>query len=121
MFRQVGLWLGLLTRCFHSHRSLRLENLALRQQLAVLKRKHPRPRILSTSPTITKTARTVGWARKRRGAEFAAMPRVACYPVIDWVGCITVMIGPPSPKTFPSILNNMCAPCRDVSRREAHG
>src|SRR6516225_5108902 len=31
------------------------------------------------------------------------------------------MIGRPSPKTFPSILNNMCAPCRCVSRREAHG
>src|SRR5215471_17357947 len=45
MFRRVGLWLGLLTRCFQSHRNLLLENLALRQQLAVLKRKHPRPRI----------------------------------------------------------------------------
>jgi len=32
-----------------------------------------------------------------------------------------VMIGPPSPKTLPSILNKMCAPCRGVSRREAHG
>jgi len=45
MFRHVGLWLGLLTRCWQSHRSLLLENLALRQQLAVLKRKHPRPRM----------------------------------------------------------------------------
>src|SRR5207244_12592445 len=45
MFRHVGLWLGLLTRCLQSHRSLLLENLALRQQLSVLKRKHPRPRI----------------------------------------------------------------------------
>jgi putative transposase len=45
MFGYVGLWLGLLIRCFQTHRSLLLENLALRQQLAVLKRKHPRPRI----------------------------------------------------------------------------
>src|SRR5579864_7848618 len=45
MCRYVGLGLGLLTRCFRSHRSLLLENLALRQQLAVLKRKHPRPRM----------------------------------------------------------------------------
>src|ERR1700752_3581130 len=45
MFRHVGLWLGLLTRCLQSHRSLLLENLALRQQLAVLKRKHPKPRM----------------------------------------------------------------------------
>src|ERR1700757_3831330 len=43
MCRYVGLGLGLLPRCFRSHRSLLLENLALRQQLAVLKRKHPRP------------------------------------------------------------------------------
>ena len=45
MFRYVGLCLGLLTRCLQSHRRLLLENLALRQQLAVLKRKHPRPRM----------------------------------------------------------------------------
>jgi putative transposase len=45
MFRYVGLGLGLLTRCLQSHRSLLLENLALRQQLAVLRRKHPRPRM----------------------------------------------------------------------------
>jgi hypothetical protein len=35
MCRYVGLGFGQLTRCFRSHRSLRLENLALRQQLAV--------------------------------------------------------------------------------------
>jgi hypothetical protein len=40
-----GLWLGLLLRCVQSHRSLLLQNLALRQHLAVLKRKHPRPGI----------------------------------------------------------------------------
>src|ERR1700757_2974434 len=45
MFRYVGFSLGLLTCCLQSHRSLLLENLALRQQLAVLKRKHPRPRM----------------------------------------------------------------------------
>src|SRR6201981_3323434 len=43
MCRYVGLGLGLLPRCFRSHRSLLLENLALRQQLAVLKRTHARP------------------------------------------------------------------------------
>ncbi len=30
---------------FHTRRSLTLENLALRQQLAVLKRRHPKPRL----------------------------------------------------------------------------
>ena len=41
----MGLLLGLIFRLFHTHRSLLLENLALRQQLAVLKRKHPRPNL----------------------------------------------------------------------------
>lgn len=38
-----SLWLGLLVRSFCSRRELLIENLALCQQLAVLKRKHPRP------------------------------------------------------------------------------
>src|ERR1035437_10011429 len=39
----LRLWFGLLVRCFRSHRSLLVENLALRQQLIVLKRRHPKP------------------------------------------------------------------------------
>jgi hypothetical protein len=39
------LWSGSLSRRFHSRQSLLLENLALRQQLTVLKRQHPKPRI----------------------------------------------------------------------------
>src|SRR5260221_1544774 len=45
MFRFVGLCLGTLVRLLRARRSLLLENLALRQQLAVLKRRHPRPRL----------------------------------------------------------------------------
>ena len=45
MFRCFRVWVGLLARCFRSHRALLLENLALRQQLAVLKRRHPRVRL----------------------------------------------------------------------------
>jgi putative transposase len=45
MFRLFRLWLGLLARCFRSHRTLLLENLALRQQLTVLKRRHPKPKL----------------------------------------------------------------------------
>jgi len=30
--------------------------------------------------------------------------------MIDWVGCTTVMIGRPRPKTFPSILNICVCP-----------
>src|SRR6202162_934173 len=45
MFRFIGLCLGTLIRLLRARRSLLLENLALRQQLAVLKRRHPRPRL----------------------------------------------------------------------------
>ena len=45
MFHFLRLCLGSLSRCFHSRHSLLLENLALRQQLAVLKRRHPRPKL----------------------------------------------------------------------------
>ncbi len=45
MFNLFRLWFGAVIRIFRAQRSLMLENLALRQQLAVLKRKHPRPRL----------------------------------------------------------------------------
>jgi len=45
MFELLQLWFGALLRIFHTPRSLMLENLALRQQLAVLKRRHPKPRL----------------------------------------------------------------------------
>jgi putative transposase len=43
MFRFIGLCLGILVRFFRVRRNLLLENLALRQQLAVLKRRSRRP------------------------------------------------------------------------------
>jgi len=45
MFRFIGLCFGTLGSPLRARRSLLLENLALRQQLAVLKRRHPRPRL----------------------------------------------------------------------------
>jgi hypothetical protein len=45
MFHFFRFCLGSISRCFHSRRSLLLENLALRQQLAVLTRRHPRPKL----------------------------------------------------------------------------
>src|SRR5258708_4838345 len=45
MFRFIGLCLGTLVRLLRARRGLLLENLALRQQLAVLKPRHPRPRL----------------------------------------------------------------------------
>jgi len=45
MFQFICLCLGTLVRLLRARGSLLLENLALRQQLAVLKRRHPRPRL----------------------------------------------------------------------------
>ncbi len=45
MFDLFRLWFGTILRIFRSQRSLVLENLVLRQQLVVLKRKHPKPRL----------------------------------------------------------------------------
>jgi putative transposase len=45
MFNPFFLWFGALARVFHSRRGVVLENLALRQQLAVLKRRHLKPRL----------------------------------------------------------------------------
>src|SRR5260370_19556858 len=43
MVRFVRLCFGMLVRVFRRRQSLLLENLALRQQLVMLKRRHPRP------------------------------------------------------------------------------
>jgi hypothetical protein len=45
MFRFISLCFGTLVRLLRARGSLLLENLALRQQLAVLKRRHPLPRL----------------------------------------------------------------------------
>src|SRR5712692_4793215 len=45
MFHFIGVILASILRLFRARQSLLLENLALRQQLVVLKRRHPRPRL----------------------------------------------------------------------------
>jgi putative transposase len=45
MLRIIWLFVTNTFRCFHARRTLLLENLSLRQQLGVLKRRHPRPRL----------------------------------------------------------------------------
>src|SRR5262249_48390825 len=43
-----GILIGTLRSCLRTHRELALENLALRQQLAVWKARQPRPRLTRT-------------------------------------------------------------------------
>ena len=45
MLQAIELLVASVLRCFRSRRTLLIENLILRQQLVVLKRKHPRPRL----------------------------------------------------------------------------
>jgi putative transposase len=48
MVRWLGILVATLRSCLRTHRELALENLALRQQLAVWKARHPRPRLTQT-------------------------------------------------------------------------
>src|SRR5665213_2624888 len=63
MLNSIRLCLGTFARLFCSRRSLMLENLALRQQLAVFKRRHPRPRLTLLDKLFWVAARQVwsGW------------------------------------------------------------
>ena len=63
MLRFVRLFFGTIVRLFRSHRSLLLENLALRQQLSVLKRRRPRPSLSTLDRVFWVVARRVwsGW------------------------------------------------------------
>lgn len=45
MSQAIELVLATILRCFHAPRSLPLENLVFRQQLALFKRKQPKPRL----------------------------------------------------------------------------
>src|SRR6267143_3966025 len=63
MFRIIWLLVTTVFRCFHDRRTLLLENLALRQKLAVLKRKHSRPRLHTFDKLFWVLARKIwsGW------------------------------------------------------------
>ena len=59
----MGLLFGAILRLFRARRSLLLENLALRQQLAALKRRHPRPLLAAFDKAFWVLARKFwsGW------------------------------------------------------------
>jgi hypothetical protein len=63
MFPLVGLCFGVVVRLFRRRQSLLLENLALRQQLVMLKRRHPRPSLGLLDKLFWVIARRVssGW------------------------------------------------------------
>jgi hypothetical protein len=49
----------------------------------------------------------LGLGKETPGCRTRCVTSGRVLPMTDWAGCTTVMIGRPSPKTFPSILNNM--------------
>ena len=59
MLKIMRLCLGIIARLFCARRSLVLENLGLRQQLAVFKRRHPRPHPTFLDKLFCVTARQV--------------------------------------------------------------
>jgi transposase len=63
MVETIGLLLGGILRLFRARHKLLLENLALRQQLSALKRKHPRPRLTAFDKLFWVLARRLwsGW------------------------------------------------------------
>jgi putative transposase len=63
MIYVIWLFAGSILRLFHRRRRLLLENLALRQQLAVLKRRHPRPQLVPFDKAFWVLARRFwsGW------------------------------------------------------------
>jgi len=65
MFRFVWLFFGMLVRLFRGRQSLLLENLALRQQLVALKRRHPRPSLRLFDQLFWVVARRVWSAWKQ--------------------------------------------------------
>src|ERR1039457_1462770 len=65
MFDLFRLWLGAVLRGFRTHRSLMLENLALRQQLTVFKRQQPRPRLEAIDKLFWVVARRF-WAHWKK-------------------------------------------------------
>src|SRR5207302_5672859 len=65
MIHAIGLLVGAMLRLFRTRRGLLLENLALRQQLATLKRIHPRPRLLAFDKLFWVLARRF-WSEWKR-------------------------------------------------------
>jgi hypothetical protein len=86
MFRFVGLCFGMLGRLFRGRRSLLLENLALRQQLALLKRRHPRPSLSLFDKLFWVVARRV-WSAWKESLILVTLESVR--PLApDWVSYV---------------------------------
>src|SRR5438874_6737712 len=77
MVRWLGILVGTLRSCLRTHRELALENLVLRQQLAVWKAREPRPRFTEMDRLFWSSYRECGrgggirctWCGRRRSSN----------------------------------------------------
>src|SRR6267143_1799808 len=78
MIGAIGVLIGAFLRLFRARRILLLENLALRQQLAVYRRRHPRPKLAAFDKLFWVLARRFwsGWKR--------ALVMVSLETVVRW-------------------------------------
>src|SRR5262244_707715 len=100
MIRWLRILFGTLRSCLRTHRELALENLALRQQLAVWKARQPRPRLSAMdrmfwvllsrlsrswqhSLQVVRPETVVGWHRKGFRRYWAWKSRRCGRPVIS--------------------------------------
>jgi putative transposase len=81
MFPTLRLIFGAIIRLFFSRRRLLMENLVLRQQLAVLKRRHPRPRLHFLDKLFWVALRRI-WSDWKR-ALIIVLPET----VVQWHRC----------------------------------
>jgi|ERR1019366_3000758 hypothetical protein len=79
MFDLFRLWLGAVLRGFRTRRSLMLENVVLRQQLAVFKRQQPRPRLGAMDKLVRVVARRF-WAHTSPATILRKMGFIAGAP-----------------------------------------
>src|SRR5437879_6941085 len=79
MINAIWLLAGAIRRLFDTHRRLLLENLALRQQLAVLKRRHPRPRLAAFDKLFWVLVRRF-WSGWQQALIIVSPETVVCCP-----------------------------------------
>src|ERR1700741_4234304 len=72
MFDLFCLWFGAVPRIFHNRQNLLLENLAFREQLVVLKRRHPKPELGLLDGLFWVAARQF-WSQRKQSL-FLVMP-----------------------------------------------
>jgi hypothetical protein len=103
MFDLFCLWFGAALRSVRNRQNLLLENLALRQQLVVLKRRHPKPK-LGVLDKLFWVAALQFWSQWKQSL-FLVMPENR---------------GPLAPRGIPTVLDQAVPSQKPSGRRKAN-